>query len=335
METLVTVESLRTTIERAWEADLMKESEPPRQARTVMWASAYRECVRRSVYEMTEPARLPSFDATARARMKRGKEREVDLVATLMRLGKHSDPPFEVIGQQQSIEVKGRTGDIVIRGRIDALIQVAGLRTAAPLEVKAWSPNIVDRLTAFEDVLDNQWTKAAAYQLLAYLYGHNQEWGFLLLDRSGLPLLLPAQLDAANMARMETFLAKAESAVAHARAGTLPDYIDDYIECKRCPFFGSPCQPPTLVAGAQVLLDDELEAALEEWHRLKPQGKQWLALDQDIKKRLRGVENALIGHFAISGAWSKSSHLELPPELKKQYTVVDPQGRFTLEVDRL
>jgi hypothetical protein len=84
-----------------------------------------------------------------------------------------------------------------------------------------------------------------------------------------------------------------------------------------------------------VLTDPELEKALERREALRAAGREYLDLDADIKRRLRGVESGVIGHFQIVGKWSKSSRVELPPDLKRQYTVTDPHGRFTLEVTRL
>lgn len=335
LETHLSVEGLADRITRAWEAELLKDAPPPGRVHPYVYASAFRDCTRRMVYEMTVPERLPVPDATLRAKFRRGKDRERDLLADLVRIGRNTEPPFEVVGQQQDVKVRGRSGEVVISGRIDALLQFEGTRYLTPIEVKSWSPNIVDRIRTFADVFESPWTRAGAFQLLAYLYGHSQDYGFLLLDRSGLPLLLPVQLTEENLAHMEHFLAKAEEAVAHHLAGTLPDYIRDHVMCKRCPFYGSPCQPPSLMEGAQVLIDEALEQQLEEWHSLRPAGKQWSALDRDIKDRLRGTESALIGHFTVTGTWSKQSRLEVPADIKRQFTITDPKGRFTLEIERL
>jgi hypothetical protein len=86
---------------------------------------------------------------------------------------------------------------------------------------------------------------------------------------------------------------------------------------------------------AAVLTDPELESHLEQWHNLRGPGREFEALDRDLKRHLRGVESAVIGHFVINGRWSKSSRVDLPADLKKQYTVTDPKGRFTLDIERV
>jgi len=84
-----------------------------------------------------------------------------------------------------------------------------------------------------------------------------------------------------------------------------------------------------------VLTDPELEATLERREVLKPAAQEYLDLDRTVKAQLRGVEQGIAGPFAITGTWGKSSKVDLPPDLKRQYTTVDPHGRFTLEITRL
>jgi hypothetical protein len=134
---------------------------------------------------------------------------------------------------------------------------------------------------------------------------------------------------------MEEFLTKAERVIDHREAGTLPDYLDDPTECKRCPWYGHTCNPHLSATGAQVLTDPELEALLERREAVKAAGHEFLDLDKDVKARLRGVELGIVGPFEIRGKWGAQSTVVLPPALKKQYTQTDPKGRFTLQITRL
>lgn len=320
-------------VEAAWEAFLLSERREPAPHPNYVYASAWRVCDRRMVYELTRPQDQPPFDAFTLARFRRGDDRERDLLADLSRIGRNAEPPFKVVGQQDAFKVRDRKGRQVISGKVDAFIEIEKWR--APIEVKAWSPNIVDRIDVFADVFENPWTRSGGYQLLSYLYGHGHPAGFLLLDRSGLPKLLPIVLEE-HLERMEEFLTKAERVVDHALAGTLPPFLqDDATECKRCPFFGSVCQPDLSAKDVAVLTDPELEAQLERWHYLQGVGREFNELDTRIKKRLRGVEAGIAGPFSITGAWQKSSRVELPNDLRKQYTVSDPKGRFLLTVEKL
>lgn len=328
---------LAGSIEASW-ADYLTRARRPASPHPYVYASGYRVCDRRMVLDMTKPEELPPFPAEVLAKFRRGDDRERDLLADLARIGRDAEPPFKVVGEQQRFELRDRKGRTAIVGKVDAQLDIAGA-TTAPLEVKAWSPQIVDRIETFSDLFEGTWTRSGAYQLLAYLYGANQPFGFILLDRSGLPHLLPVELDA-HLDRMEDFLTRAEVALDHQRAGTLPDFlVGDAAECQRCPFFGGTCNPPLTSAGAVVLTDPELEASLERREELKAAGKEYDALDKLLKKQLRGIEHGIAGPFVIEGTWGRQSSLDLPADvekdLKAKYATVDPKGRFTLKITRL
>lgn len=323
-------------IERAWEAFLLADRRSPSPHPHYVYASAWRVCERRMVYEATVPDQQPPFDAFTLAKFRRGDDRERDLLADLSRIGRDADPRFRIVGQQDAFKVRDRRGRQIISGKVDAFLELERDRDwRAPIEIKAWSANLADRIDTFADVFENPWTRSGGFQLLSYLYGHGHPRGFLLIDRSGLPKLLTVELEE-HLDRMEEFLAKAERVVDHALNGTLPPFLEhDATECKRCPFYGAVCNPPLDAAPVGVITDPEVEADLERWHALRDAGKEWNALDRRLKDRLRGVENAIAGPFSIRGTWSKYPRLELPPAVKKQYTTVDPKGRFTLEIERL
>jgi hypothetical protein len=321
-------------ITQAWAAFLQRDRRPA-DPHPYVYASAWRPCERRMVLEMTEPAAIPPWPADVLAKFRRGNDRERDLLADLMQIGRDADPPFTIIGQQQRFRLKDHKSRVAIVGKVDAQIEVRAGDTRAPLEVKAWSPLLVDRIETFADLFESPWTRSGGYQLLSYLYGAGLPFGFLLLDRSGLPALIPVELDQ-HLDKLEDFLARAERALDHVEAGTLPDYLEnDPAECQRCPFYGSTCNPPLSAPGAVVLTDPELERALERREELKAAAKEFDALDDRIKKQLRGVERGVAGAFLLSGRWGKQSRIEMPADLKAQYTVTDPKGRFTLEIARL
>lgn len=325
---------LAIAITEGWRAFAEKDRRTS-APRDYVYASSWRSCERRMVYEMTA-VDAPAWTAEQLARFRRGDDRERDLLADLDRIGRNVDPRFDVIGQQQGFKLRDRKGRNAISGKVDALLDFGrDYPVQPPVEIKAWSPFLVDRIERFEDVFANPWTRGGGYQLLAYLYGHAQPFGFLLLDRSGLPLLLPVVLDD-HLDRMEDFLSRAERAIDHRLAGTWPDYlVGDAAECQRCPYYGGACNPPLVHEGATILNDPDLEALLERRDQLVAAAKEFDGLDTKVKKRLRGIEHGVAGAFSITGTWGKSTRVELPPALKAQYTVVDPKGRFTLEVVKL
>lgn len=287
------------------------------------------------VLELTVCDQLPPHPAEVLAKFRRGDDRERDLLIDLTRIGREADPPFSVYGQQQRFALNDRKGRVAISGKVDARLRLDAGAGDPPIEVKAWAPTLTDRITTFADLFENPWTRSGAHQLLAYLYGSGEPFGFLLLDRSGLPLLLPVELDP-HLDRMEDFLTRAEHALDHRAAGTLPDFlVGDAAECQRCPFYGGHCNPPLSHPGTQVLTDPELEALLERREAVRAAGQEYDRLDREVKARLRGVESGVAGAFAIQGKYGKQSRLELPEAIRRQHTIVDPRGRFTLEITKV
>lgn len=326
-------DSVAATVEHAWEQFLLADRRTPSPHPNYVYASAWRVCERRMVYEATVPEQQQPFDAFTLARFRRGNDRERDLLADLSRIGRNATPEFQVVGQQHVFKVRDRKGRQVISGKVDASLLMQ--RLTAPIEVKAWSPMLVDRIETFADLFENPWTRSGGYQLLSYLYGSGDPVGFMVLDRSGIPKLIPVVLEQ-HLDRMEDFLSRAERVVDHALAETLPPFLEgDAPECKRCPFFGGTCQPDLSAKDTMVLTDPELEAQLQRWHELQGSGREWNSLDKRLKEHLRGIESAIAGAFSISGKWGKSSRVELPAELKKKFTVSDPKGRFFLEIEKL
>lgn len=319
-------------IETAWGAWLARSARP-QTPHPYAYASAYRNCERRMAYEMTRPEKLPPWPPDVLARFRRGDDRERDLLSDLARIGRDADPPFSLIGQQEAFKLRDRKGRVCISGKVDARIQIGGARP--PLEVKAWSPMMVDRIETFGDLFDNPWTRSGAHQLLSYLWGAGEPFGFLLLDRSGIPKLLPVELDQ-HVDRMEDFLARAERAIDHVEAKTLPAFLEgDAAECKRCPWYGTECNPPLAAAGAVVLTDPELVKDLARRDELEAAAKEFDKLDRKVKGALRGIEDGIAGPFVITGRWQKKTTTELPPDVKKQYTTTDPKGSFRIEIVRL
>lgn len=328
----MTPTTIAENIGTAWAVHLARSSRPFTN-HDYVYASSWRVCERRMVFELTHADQQPAFPPEVLAKFRRGDDRERDLLADLARIGRDADPPFKVIGQQERFALKDHKSRTAIVGKVDARIDIDGQRP--PLEVKAWSPYLVDRIERFEDLFGNPWTQSGGYQLLAYLYGSGEPYGFILLDRSGLPRLIPVELDA-NLDRMEEFLSRAERVLDHVQAGTLPDYHDDAGECRRCPFYGAVCNPPLGSTGAPLLISDpELELALGRRERFKAAADEYDQADKIVKAQLRGVEHAIVGTFHIRGKWGKQSRVELPPDLQKQYTVTNPKGRFTLEIVKL
>ena len=325
----------------AW-SELIEETErrSDPHTRDYVYASSKRECLRRMVLDMTDGDKTEPFNTETLAKFRRGNDRERDLKNDLARCGRNSNPPFEVVGSQERFELKDKKGRVAIVGKVDCRLQFT--RTSrVPVEIKSWSVYLTNRIFSFEDLFLSPWTKPGAYQLLAYLLGAGEPVGVLLLDKPGLPMPITVKLEE-NLELIEHFLQDAELAMDHKEAGTLPDYHQDPAECQRCPFFGGVCNPPLKHSGAEVILDEGFEAKLLRREELKGHGKEFAALDKEIKARVHGLENAVCGQFILEGAWRKKTIYDVPDVHKQAYEIIreankriEPKGSFVMEITKL
>lgn len=330
MQTEINAAEFARSVTNAWASMVTSDRRPPAPHAHV-YASSWRSCLRRMVYDMTAPDQMQPWTADTLANFRRGQDRERELLIDLTRVGRAHSPGFEVIGQQERFELRDRRGRVAIVGKVDARIRANGM--SAPVETKSWNPNTVARIKTFNDVFENPWTRSGGYQTLSYLYGSGEPIGFMLLDRNGLPLLLPVVLFD-HLERVEDFLRKAEIALDHVQAKTLPDFLDDASECKKCPFFGTACQPPLKREGATIVTDPELIQILEERNELEQAAKRFESLDKYVKERLRGVEQGIAGDFVLKGQWQKQTTYNYPEDLRQKYGTTDPKGKFVLKITK-
>jgi len=323
--------SLAEKMSATWAKMVASDRTPP-SPRQYVYASSYRACDRRMVYDMTHPDQVQPFSPDTLANFRRGNDRERELLIDLARVGRANEPQFEIVGQQERFELKDRKGRVVIVGKVDCRLKFG--RASAPVETKSWNPNTVARIHRFDDLFLNPWTRSGAYQLLCYLYGSNEPIGFMILDRNGLPLILPVVLYD-HLDLVEEFLNKATKAMDHREAGTLPDFHRDPSECKRCSFFGTACNPPLKYDGAQVLTDPEILQMLEIREQNKKAAKDFEWVDKELKKRLRGVEQGIAGGFVLAGKWTAQTSYDLPPAVKEEFKRTDPKGQFRLTITKV
>jgi hypothetical protein len=320
----------------AWEQFIEAEErrDEQKEPQKNVWASQYHPCTRHLYNNLTHSHELPPFPAEVKARFRRGNDRERDIRQDLDRIGRLCDPPFSVVKQQErfALEVAGR---VVITGKVDGRLHFGKGLSEPPFEVKAWSPTLVQGVKRFEDLLENKWTRAGCYQMLSYLYGSGSEYGLLIIDRSGIPQLLLAELTDENYLRLDEFLGKSDQAMRYKESGTIPDFTVERTLCPSCKWFGSFCQPPTLAgSGASIFAGpefDEIEAQIKRHEELKPFAKEYDTLHEDLSKQFRGVEQGILGHYLIDGKWSAFTKYNVPANIKEQYKQVDPKGKFSVK----
>lgn len=330
------------SVEQGWRNMIQAEEgkRAPAEPRSYIYASGYRDCDRQMALEATQADKLPAFEVETLARFRRGNDRERDLInIQLTRVGQYADPPFTVQNQQESVILKDRKGRKLISGKKEGNI-VYRDKTIVPFELKSWDFNLTARMFSFDDLFWNKWTRTGGYQLLTYQTSKEEENGIFILDRPALPRLLPVSL-MDHMDKMEEFMSKAELVRDHIEAGTLPDFTEDITLCKSCRLFGQICQPPlNFGPGVQIETDavfiDQVARMMELEGRLSD--KEWTeynSLEKKVKARLRGTEMAIIGDYVMVGKWGKYTRYDIPDDVKKQFKVEDPKGKFTVKIEKL
>lgn len=323
-----------TTLRDAWAGALRaRRSSGTASTRTYLYASGIRDCERAMALDLLYPEDWPEFSEEQLARMRRGEEREESIVAWLHQIGPRANPPFKVVEGQRRFEIKDRDGVVLIVGKVDCRLDFGG-GVKPFVEVK--SGESVRNLEAFDDFDRSPWTRHMPDQLLSYLYAENEPLGIFILDRPGMPVLIPVRLED-HLARVEMTLQRARRVVdvIHEDA-PLPPYITDAAACRRCHHFGKSCTPGLdFGAGATVISDEALIAAAETRERTAGAHREYDVADKRLKAALRGVTLGIMGDFQVTGKWSPRTVAEVPPEVKKQYERTEPEGTFRLTIERL
>ncbi|GAG43794.1 unnamed protein product, partial [marine sediment metagenome] len=192
----------------------------------------------------------------------------------------------------------------LIRGRIDGRLDFLGHPFQPVYEVKSGMG--VARVRVLEDLDRSVWTRHYVDQLLAYCFAEGEPIGILLLDQPGLPNPLEVQLEE-NLERVQEFITEAEQAVAYSYEEIdIPEFCDDVSVCRRCPHMGKSCSPPmeSYGPGTEMIVDEELIQLAEIREQNAAARKLYEDADKQLKKKLRGVENAIMGPFHVRGKWS-------------------------------
>lgn len=312
----------------AWSADLRTERrERSADVRDYLYLSAVRDCTRRMALDLLHPEDEPDPSDDALDRMRRGKDREDAILAILARAARRSPIPFSVQETQLRLELRDR-GVLIGVGKIDCRLRFAN-GVAIISDVK--SGEIAARCNDLGDVLRNKWSAHWLDQVLLYCYQQGEPWGMLILDRPGTPLFLPISLED-HLERVETTIQAMRRAVdARFERVPLPERTQNADECSRCPHRGRSCGPDAdFGAGARIITDEHLIQLAEIREAHAAAAKAYDRADAELKKALRGTELGLLGPFTVRGKYSASTSYDVPSEIKAQYKVVDPKGKWTL-----
>jgi CRISPR/Cas system-associated exonuclease Cas4 (RecB family) len=291
--------------------------------------------------DMLHPEDDPFDSPLQFERMTQGIEAEHAIVARLHDVGPFCKPAFTITEQQHRFEVKDRDSTVLVTGKMDGRIRFEDGQHP-PIEIK--SGRSYESAETVEDLDRNVWARTSIDQLLSYLYAddpkhypNREPWGFILVRRqSDLPSMIRINL-LDHLARVESFMQEARKAVdaRHGR-GDLPPFIGNPSECRRCPHLKKSCTPPLdFGPGVAFVTDPALVEAAAIRERNRVARDEYERADKALKDALRGVESAIVGDFMATGKWSPGTTYDVPKEIKQQYAKVNPQGRFTLTIERI
>jgi len=315
-------------VTKAWALDL-EDGQFTSAPRTYVWASGRKSCLRAMALDLLHPEDRPKSAPDALERMRRGNERENSVVSRLLRIGPRSTPYFQVIGTQSRFEIKDRDGVVLIVGKYDGKLRFEGQRLPVVFEIK--SGESVKRIETFDDFDRSTWTRHMPDQLLAYLLAEGLPYGLLILDKPGMPTLIPVTLED-HLDRAEGFLRDARVAIdCKQLLAPLPDFTQDRAECQRCDHYKKSCLPPAdFGEGVQIITDEGLiEAAVIRLETERAHRDFELA-DKRLKAGLRGVENAIIGNVLMNGKWSPRKVTTYPEDVEPIVTT-NPKGAFMVK----
>lgn len=296
------------------------------------YATGRRPCVRWMALDLTNPDDRGDIDDNGLVRMERGNERERSIIIQLQRAGERAEIPFEVIEGQKRFEVTDRDGAVVLTGKIDGKIKFKdGVK--ATFDTKAGDS--FRYANSVDDLLHNVWTWASVWQLCTYLLREGEPFGYLILDRSGLPEMVPVILEE-HLGEVEAFIQEARLAWNYRHdKGPEPAYCENPSICRRCPHLTKSCTPPTMRLGEGMTLisDEDLIQSAEAYFKTEVAAAENTRAWKKLTAALRGIEHGLLGPFEFSGKWQKSTSYDVPDEVKAPYKTVNPKGKFLLEIE--
>lgn len=260
--------------------------------RSVSILSDIGECDRQMVYSITNWQDKPPFKDDLLYRFEAGKDQELLLVRDLNGLG------YEVIGAQETIEIKNRERETVGRGKIDGKINYHGIKI--PFEIKSMNPMVFDNIDTIEDFEKKPYLRKYIRQLTMYLYGNNVEEGLLICtDCLGHWKFFVVTLD---FGLAEQIVQRLERVHAHIKAKTQPDRIEFRDEiCGKCPFYQI-CLPDFIRTEVEVLNDEDFLMDLQIREDNKQPHADYEAADKKAKKFIKkyGITKGIAGDFLIT-----------------------------------
>lgn len=310
-----------TTLAGALAVDILARRDQALRDRTSSYPRSHSilsdigECDRQMVYSVTNWKDRPAIDPNLKARFEIGNLLEREIVSELRTMG------YDVILQQEPVEIKDRGGAMIGRGKIDGHIKYHGIKI--PIEIKSMHPSTYEQIDSLEDFRKKPHLRKYLRQMAMYLYGNNVEEGlFILTDCLGHWKVFVLALD---FAEGEQILQRLERVHNHLKAATQPDRIEYRSEiCGKCPF-AMVCIPDIIRKEINVLVDEDLLANLERRDAAAVASSAFTKADKWVKTFLKGhkIEKGIAGDFIITS--------KLMPAKKPSEKTPEPYMKYDIE----
>jgi hypothetical protein len=260
-------------------------------------ASNLGDCDRELLYQLTHWQHRPPFDPYLQQLFERGHWIERHVRDRLNRMG------IDVIGAQQTCEVKDRDGTLLATAHIDGKVSWHGIEPV--LEVKGLNQFSWNGLDSIESFKASPLGRKYRRQILTYMYATNEPFGLILIDdKSGHWKLIPVHLED-HLAECELILARLRRVIDAKKNGAEIGFIDNPALCKRCwAHLAGICQPPMDFSkgGVHLIDDPELEELFGVIERTQSQGKAYESSVADVKEhfRARGQGEYMVGEWLVT-----------------------------------
>lgn len=250
------------------------------------YASSIGECTRQMVHSILDWDKKELADDGLLALFESGKKEETNIIKMLLDLG------YEVVQQQNPIQIKNRKGETICTGRIDGKIIYNGV--AIPYEIKSMQDYSFQQLNSIDDFENSPLHRKYIKQLQLYMYGNEIEVGMFIISNFRQIKVIPITL---NYELCELIIQQLERAWEYVKKKEYPKPISYNPKiCDWCSF-NLLCTKMTENKPAEFIENKELEGMLERRAELETYYKQYTEIDERIKAPFKknGVMNAVIG----------------------------------------
>ncbi len=245
-------------------------------------------CDRYHYHSIHDWKEKPLHDAVVQSIFDEGNLHEGDIMRQLSEMG------FKVVESQRAFQIDKP----LITGSIDGILLWEGKRI--PFDAKSIADHGFNEIESAEDMLFSRkhWMRQYPAQLQIYLLQTAQEIGGFILKNKTTGEMKPIWM-AIDYDYAEQILKRAERVYAALAKEEPPARVNDFDICSDCPFKAI-CLPDMKAGpGVRMIDDRELAALLDRRESLEKQGKEFAAVDGEIKDEAKIIGK---GEY-VCGSW--------------------------------